>query len=146
MPCRDRYGIRDQRRALPTPRVDSPHQSDDLASIVGASDSTIADLHYTLQIVFGWSDLHLNLFHIHGQDYGVYDDGGMGFSTDPSKVLLRDFKFRVNERFRYEYDFGAFWEHQVRLEARLPVGDKRIYPRCMGGERRPPPEDCGAPV
>ncbi len=31
-------------------------------------DSTIADLHYTLQIAFGWSDVHLNLFHIHGED------------------------------------------------------------------------------
>ena len=31
------------------------------------SDSTIADLHDTLQIAFGWSDAHLNLFHIHGQ-------------------------------------------------------------------------------
>ena len=34
-------------------------------------DSTIADLHYTFQIAFGWSDTHLNQFHIHGQDYGV---------------------------------------------------------------------------
>jgi hypothetical protein len=34
------------------------------------SDSSIADLHYTLQIAFGWSDEHLNQFHIHGQDYG----------------------------------------------------------------------------
>ena len=29
------------------------------------SDSSIADLHYTLQIAFGWSDEHLNMFHIH---------------------------------------------------------------------------------
>jgi hypothetical protein len=28
------------------------------------SDSTIADLHYTLQIAIGWSDAHLNQFHI----------------------------------------------------------------------------------
>jgi hypothetical protein len=32
------------------------------------SDSTIADLHYTLQTAFGWSDEHLHRFHIHGQD------------------------------------------------------------------------------
>jgi hypothetical protein len=30
------------------------------------SDSSIADLHYTPQIAFGWSDEHLNRFHIHG--------------------------------------------------------------------------------
>jgi hypothetical protein len=67
------------------------------------SDSTVADLHYTLQIAFGWSDAHLNLFHIHGQDYGVYHDGGTSFSTNPNQVRLCDFKFRINERFRYEY-------------------------------------------
>ena len=60
------------------------------------SDSTITDLHYILQIAFGWSDGHLNRFHIHGQDYGVYHDGGIGFSTDPEHVQLGDFRFRVN--------------------------------------------------
>ena len=110
------------------------------------SDSTIADLHYTLQIAFGWSDAHLNLFHIHGQDYGVYHDGGMSFSTNPNQVRLRDFKFRINERFSYEYDFGDCWQHEVRVEARLDLGDKFIYPRCIGGQRRAPPEDCGGPL
>ncbi|MDX5936848.1 IS1096 element passenger TnpR family protein [Acidithiobacillus thiooxidans] len=46
------------------------------------SDSTIADLHYVLQIAFGWSDAHLNGFHIHGQDYGVYHDGGISFGPN----------------------------------------------------------------
>jgi hypothetical protein len=40
------------------------------------SDSAIADLHYTLQTAFGWSDEHLHRFHIHGQDYGVYRADG----------------------------------------------------------------------
>ena len=35
------------------------------------SDCTIADLHYTLQIAFGWFGSHLRRFHIHGKDYGV---------------------------------------------------------------------------
>src|ERR1035437_5375972 len=81
------------------------------------SDSTIADLHYTLQIAFGWSDEHLNRFHIHGQDYGVYHDGGVSFSTNPHQVRLRDFPLRINERFSYEYDFGDCWQHEVRVEA-----------------------------
>jgi hypothetical protein len=107
------------------------------------SDSTIADLHYTLQIAFGWSDAHLNQFHIHGQDYGVYHDGGVSFSTHPNQVQLCDFQFRINERFRYDYDFGDGWQHEVRVEARLAFDDKLIYPRCIGGQRRAPPEDCG---
>ncbi len=41
------------------------------------SDSTIANLHYTLQTAFGWSDEHLHRLHIHGQDYGVDRAGGI---------------------------------------------------------------------
>lgn len=63
------------------------------------SDSTIADLHYTLQIAFDGSDLHLHPFHIHGQDYGISRIGGPGFSSDPRKVHLGNFPFRINERF-----------------------------------------------
>ena len=95
------------------------------------SDSSIADLHYTLQIAFGWSDEHLHQFRIHGQAYGVYHDGGINFSTNPRLVKLSDFKFRKNERFIYEYDFGDFWEHSVRLEARVPVEEGRSYPCCI---------------
>jgi hypothetical protein len=110
------------------------------------SDSTVADLHYTLQIAFGWSDAHLNLFHIHGQDYGVYHDGGISFSNNPNQVKLSDFKFRINEHFLYEYDFGDCWQHEVRVEARLALETKRTYPGCIGGQRRIPPEDCGGPL
>lgn len=83
------------------------------------SDSTIADLHYTLQLAMGWSDLHLNRFSIHGKDYGVYHLGGIGFEDDPRKVCLADFRFRVKERFLYEYDFGDGWQHEVRVERKL---------------------------
>ena len=100
------------------------------------SDSTITDLHYTLQIAFGWSDEHLNLFHIHGQDYGVYYDCGVSFSTNPDQIRLYDFKLRHNERFRYDYDFSDGWQHEVRVETRLALDDKRIYPCCIGGQRR----------
>ena len=107
------------------------------------SDSTIADLHYTLQIAFGWNDEHLIRFQIHGQDHGVYHDGGLSFSTDPRQVRLSDFNFRVNERFSYEYDFTDYWLHTVRLEAIVPLQSKKSYPFCIGGKRRAPPEDCG---
>ena len=110
------------------------------------SDSTIADLHYTIQIAFGWSDEHLNMFHIHGQDYGVYHEGGISFSTDPDRVRLRDFKFRDNERFRYEYNFSDCWQHEVRIEAREALKERRVYPCCIGGQRRAPPEECGGPL
>jgi hypothetical protein len=107
------------------------------------SDSTISDLHYAIQIAIGWSDLHLNRFHIHGQDYGVYHDGGTSFDENPERVLLSAFGFRVRERFLYEYDFGDAWLHDIRIEKRLPLEPKQIYPLCIDGEHAAPPEDCG---
>lgn len=107
------------------------------------SDSTIADLHYTIQIAIGWSDVHLNRFHIHGQDFGVYHDGGICFSDNPEKVLLSAFGFRTRERFLYEYDFGDEWLHEVRIEKRLQIDPKKAYPVCIDGKHAAPPEDFG---
>ena len=109
------------------------------------SDSSIADLHYSLQLAFGWSDAHLHRFPIHGKDYGVSHMGGTGFGDDPTKVLLSHFRFRLRERFVYEYDFGDLWVHEVRLEQRLDLDPKRRYPVCTGGGCAAPPEDCGGP-
>ena len=58
------------------------------------SDSTIADLHTTLQLVMGWSDKHLHRSVLHGKDYGSSQIGGIGFSDDPHQVQLADFGFR----------------------------------------------------
>jgi len=107
------------------------------------SDSTIADLHYTIQIAMGWSDVHLNRFHIHGQDFGVYHDGGICFSDNPEKVPLSAFGFRTRERFLYEYDFGDEWLHEVRIEKHLPLDPKKTYPVCIDGKHAAPPEDFG---
>ncbi len=109
------------------------------------SDSTIADLHATLQRVLGWSDEHLNRFVIHGREYGVGHDGGIGFRNDPRHVRLANLGLRVRERFLYEYDFTDGWQHDVRLEQILPLEPGRYYPVCIGGRRAAPPEDCGGP-
>jgi hypothetical protein len=89
------------------------------------SDHSTADLHYAIQIAMGWSDAHLNRFHIHGRDYGVAHEGGLTFSDDPEGVRLAQFRFRLRERFLYEYDFYDLWQHDVRLEEVLPLNSKR---------------------
>jgi hypothetical protein len=113
------------------------------------SDSTIADLHYTLQIAMGWTDFHLHQFVIRGKRYGAVafqaQLGCTGFCDDPHQVHLQDFHFRLRERFLYEYDFGDLWQHEIRLEKVLPLDPKRIYPHCIGGAGKAPPEDCGGP-
>lgn len=109
------------------------------------SDSTIADLHYTVQIVMGWSDSHLHQFRIHGKAYGVAQPGGLFFEDDPEQVHLADFGFRAREWFLCEYDFNDHWQHEVRIEQILALDSKRIYPACIAGQRAGPPEDCGGP-
>lgn len=109
------------------------------------SDSTIADLHYTLQIVLGWSDVHLHYFHIHGKDYGIAQLGGLSFADDPETVCLSDFGFRPRERFFYEYNFNDHWLHEVRVEQILALEPEREYPVCIGGQRSAPPAECGGP-
>src|SRR5712692_2268674 len=109
------------------------------------SDSTIADLHASLQRVLGWSDEHLNRFVIHDREYGVWHDGGVGFRDDPRHVCLANFGLRVRERFLYEYDFTVGWQHDVRVEQILPLDTRQRYPICIGGRRTVLPEDCGGP-
>lgn len=108
-----------------------------------SSDSTIADLHYIIQIVMGWTDSHLHRFVIYGKDYGSAQIGGVWFADDPNKVKLADLGWRVKERFLYQYDFGDDWQHQIRVEAILTSESTFSEPVCISGQRACPPEDCG---
>lgn len=99
------------------------------------SETTLAQLHTILQIVFAWSDEHLHSFYIHGREYG-----SSGANTH--QMRLSSLWLHRGERFRYVYDFGAYWECDIRLEALLPPASRRVYPVCLGGKRAAPPEDC----
>lgn len=114
--------------------------------ILVTDTTSIADLHVILQIILEWSDDHLNQFIIHGKSYGVYHIGGLSFADDPKTVRLKDFQFRPNETFRYEYNFNDGWEFDIRLEKRHSFNSKLKYPHCLGGGRSAPPEDCGGPL
>jgi pRiA4b ORF-3-like protein len=97
------------------------------------SDTTLAQLHLMLQIIFNWSNEHLHHFHIFGKDYG--SDG-----ADTRQVTLHAFGFQQGERFWYVYNYYAQWQCDIRLESTLPCDPKRFYPVCTGGKRPAPPE------
>ena len=65
-------------------------------------DSTIADLHVTLQTAFGWSDNHLHRFIIQGKQYGLVYLDGITFRDDPRLIKLSDLGLRVKEKIIYE--------------------------------------------
>jgi hypothetical protein len=108
-----------------------------------SAETSLADLHPILQLVMGWTDSHLHRFFIHGQEYGSAYDGGRGFDDDPKQVRVADFRFRLRERFLYEYDFGDYWHHDIRIEQIVAADPKCIYPVCISGKRAAPPEECG---
>ena len=95
------------------------------------SDTTLAQLHLMLQILFEWSNEHLHCFHIFGKDYG--SDG-----ADTRQVKLDAFGFHPGERFRYVYNFYAQWQCDIRLESTRSFDPQQFYPVCTGG-RRPAP-------
>lgn len=110
------------------------------------SDQSLADLHHTLQIAMGWDDSHLHRFLIHGRAHGISREGGLWFRSDPKQLRLSDLHLRLKERFAYEYDFEACWQHQIRLEKMLPFSSTTTYPTCIGGARQAPPEWCNGPL
>lgn len=111
--------------------------------ILVRSDSSIAELHRVIQCVMGWSDERLHQFAIRGVHYGANRVGGISFIDNGDKVLLRDFNFREREKFLYEYDFFDHWQHEIRIEKRLPFDAHKEYPICVSGRGRRPPEGCG---
>jgi hypothetical protein len=109
------------------------------------ADSTLADLHYIIQIAFSWTDFHLHRFRLRKKDFAVPRIAGFADAHDARQVTLGALPFRLNERFLHEYDFGDQWEHEVRVEKILPLEARRKDPVCIGGQRAGPPEDCGGP-
>jgi len=65
-------------------------------------DSTIADLHATLQTAFGWSDNHPHRFITHGKQYGLVYFDGITFRDDPRLIKLSDLGLGIKEKFIYE--------------------------------------------
>lgn len=97
------------------------------------SDTTLAQLHLMLQIIFNWSNEHLHRFHVFGKDYG-------SDSADTRHARLNAFGFHQGERFRYVYNFFAQWQCDIRLESTLSFDPQQFYPVCTGGKRPAPHE------
>ena len=61
--------------------------------------TSLADLHYIIQIAMGWDDDYFHHLHIHGIDYGISRAGGGTFRHDANKVFIDDFTCDVGDRF-----------------------------------------------
>ena len=111
--------------------------------VLVGSDTTLLELHEVIQLSMGWEGSHLWTFSINGREYGHAYGAGLGKET--YETTLSDLGLRVRERFLYEYDFGDYWQHEMRLEKIQEPEPKKHHPVCTGGKRACPPEDCGGP-
>jgi hypothetical protein len=104
------------------------------------ADISLARLHTVIQIAFGWDDSHLHVFETPYGRFGT--DADLGHRTETS-VTLEQVATAVNSKLRYTYDFGDNWDHDIRVEKVLDHDETAEYPRCTGGRRAAPPDDCG---
>jgi len=114
--------------------------------------SSFWELHVALQDVMGWLDYHLHLFRM--SKPGTGEEAKIGIPDDDPfegdepvlpgwEVLIAPYFSHAGAVARYDYDFGDGWEHEITLEAIVPRRKGEKYPRCLGGARACPPEDCG---
>jgi hypothetical protein len=111
-----------------------------------AADTSLEKLHIVLQIAFGWTNSHLHQFIIDGQYYSMpeFGLGEHGHEVlNEKRVKLGRLGLEPKRKFYYEYDFGDSWEHEIVVEKLLETEAGVKYPRCTGGKRACPPEDCG---
>lgn len=111
------------------------------------------DLHVAIQDAMGWLDYHLHEFRLLDPAERMVSIG-IPTEDDPedrpvvpgwTEPLSRYFDRRRWESppAMYAYDFGDNWQHVLVHEGFESPDDDRSYPRCVGGEGRCPPEDCG---
>jgi hypothetical protein len=108
------------------------------------ADFRLPRLHHALQVVMGWEDYHLHAFRIGRAVYGEPDLEFADGTKDENHVRLGQLGTE-GARLMYEYDFGDSWIHEIEIEKVFPREPGVRYPRCTGGARACPPEDCGGP-
>jgi Plasmid pRiA4b ORF-3-like protein len=105
------------------------------------ADISLARLHSIIQVAFDWYDCHMHVFETPYGEFGVAD-AELGHRAE-RPVNLEQVAPDVRSKIRYTYDFGDDWVHDILVEKVLDRDEAVGYPRCTGGRRAAPPEDCG---
>jgi hypothetical protein len=109
------------------------------------ADCSLDWLHEIIQVAMGWENYHMYDFEVGGEHYT--DPRGMADldMEDASRVKIGQVAPEGKVKFRYTYDFGDNWQHEVLVEKVVSPEEGRTYPVCIDGKRACPPEDCGGP-
>ncbi len=104
-------------------------------------DIALDQLHHVIQVAFAWQDDHLHVFDTPLGRYGVADPGLQIRAAE--RAVLAQVAPSVKAKLTYTYDFGDDWRHDIVVEKILDSDPQAVYPRCTGGRRAAPPDDCG---
>lgn len=107
------------------------------------ADTSFANLHEVIQAAFGWTDTHLHSFEYLGEEIGVPNPEWDNDCVDEADTTLDEVLVGPKDRFRYTYDFGDDWEHEIVLEQVMEPNAGDGLPALLTGKGACPPEDCG---
>lgn len=113
--------------------------------VIVPANLTLRELHAVIQGAMGWQDYHLHMFEIGDRRFEVPESDKIGPADgceDERRTMLGTL-LRQGMTFTYLYDFGDDWEHLVTVEEAISDDGDDVLPRCIGGWRACPPEDCG---
>jgi len=117
--------------------------------IVVPANITFDKFHEIIQKSFGWKDYHL--YEFLDEEYHTtirfsvpseYDCEYPFTTQDSSIIKLSDFFSDKNRVFKYIYDLGDCWTHDITLESISEEDNFKAV--CLDGKGTCPPEDCGA--
>jgi Plasmid pRiA4b ORF-3-like protein len=101
-------------------------------------------VHEVLQVAFGWHGYHLHAFETVCGQFGAPGDGDdWPDRRDETTAALAQVAAAEKAKVVYAYDFGDDWRHDIVVEKITSAEPGVAYPRCTGGRREAPPEDCG---
>ncbi|MEN9631702.1 MAG: hypothetical protein RL077_106 [Verrucomicrobiota bacterium] len=103
----------------------------------------LSRLHDSMQIAFEWFDYQTHAFNLDELRFGNPLQREDVTIEDDRDVALTDLDLEHRERLTYGYHFGEGWQIDIKVEKSHPLEKGGSYPRCIGGERAGPPEDCG---
>jgi hypothetical protein len=108
------------------------------------SAMTLDLVHEVLQAAFEWHGYHLHAFETVCGEFGAPDDDDdWSERKDEATAALAQVAAAERAKVVYSYDFGDDWRHDIVVEKIVPAKPGISYPRCTGGRREAPPEDCG---
>ncbi len=101
-------------------------------------------VHEVMQVAFDWDGYHLHAFETVCGEFGAPDaDDDWSERKDEATAALAQVAAAERAKVVYTYDFGDDWRHDIVVEKVVPAEPGAAYPRCTGGRRAAPPEDCG---